>query len=104
MSRSLLIVVRFHEGRYHGQEDCFDGADGWPPSPGRLFQALIAGAARGARLPPADELALRWLERLDPPRPLTHKSPPSWSSTPARRRRSTSARVRRSSTRVPVSC
>ena len=68
MSRSLLIVVRFHEGRYHGQEDCFDGADGWPPSPGRLFQALIAGAARGARLPPADELALRWLERLDPPR------------------------------------
>ena len=68
MSRSLLIAVRFHEGRYHGQGDCFDGAEGWPPSPGRLFQALIAGAARGAGLPPEDELALKWLERLGPPR------------------------------------
>ena len=37
-------------------------------------------------------------------RPLTHKSPPYWSSTPARRRRSTSARVPKSSTCVPVSC
>ena len=37
-------------------------------------------------------------------RPLTHKSPPCSSSTPARRRRSTSARVPRSSTRAPVNC
>ena len=35
---------------------------------GGLFQALIAGAARGAGLPPEDELALKWLERLGPPR------------------------------------
>ena len=49
MPRSLLITIRFHEGRYHGQEDRFNGSDGWPPSPGRLFQALVAGAARGAR-------------------------------------------------------
>ena len=68
MPRSLLIAVRFHEGRYHGQEDRFNGADGWPPSPGRLFQALIAGAARGAKLPMEDGRALKWLERLDPPR------------------------------------
>ena len=68
MPGSLLIAIRFHEGRYHGQEDGFDGADGWPPSPGRLFQALVAGAARGARLPAGDERALTWLERLGPPR------------------------------------
>ena len=64
---SLLIAVRFHEGRYHGQEDGFNGGDGWPPSPARLFQALVAGAARGARLLADDERSLKWLERLDPP-------------------------------------
>ena len=68
MTASLLITVRFHEGRYFGQEDCFNGTDGWPPSPARLFQALVAGAARGAKLVPEDERALKWLERLDPPR------------------------------------
>ena len=40
----LLISVRFHEGRYHGSGE-------WPPSPARLFQALVAGAARGENLP-----------------------------------------------------
>ncbi len=68
MLRSLLIAVRFHEGRYHGQEDGFDGANGWPPSPGRLFQALVAAAADGAVIPVEDEGALRWFEGLDPPR------------------------------------
>ena len=68
MPRSLLIAVRFYEGRYYGHEDRFNGVDGWPPSPGRLFQALVAGAARGARLPAEDERALKWLERLEPPR------------------------------------
>ena len=68
MNRALRITVRFHEGRYHGHEDRFRGADGWPPSPGRLFQALVAAAARGAQLPDDDRRALRWLEHLDPPR------------------------------------
>ncbi|MDE2905137.1 MAG: type I-U CRISPR-associated protein Csb2 [Acidobacteriota bacterium] len=68
MPGSLLIAVRFLDGRYHGREDRFDGADGWPPSPGRLFQALVAGAARGANLHPDDGRALKWLECLDPPR------------------------------------
>ena len=68
MARSLLIAVRFHEGRYHGQADRFHGADGWPPSPSRVFQALVSGAARGATLPLEDRRALEWLERLDPPR------------------------------------
>ena len=68
MPQSLLIAVRFHEGRYHGQADRFDDEDGWPPSPGRLFQALVAGAARGATFLPEDRRALEWLEGLTPPR------------------------------------
>ena len=50
MSRALLLAVRFYEGRYHGHADRFRGAEGWPPSPDRLFQALVAAAARGAHL------------------------------------------------------
>ena len=67
MTSSLLMSVHFNEGRYYGQDDGFDGG-GWPPSPGRLFQALVAAAARGAHLSPEDEKALSWLEKLDPPR------------------------------------
>ncbi|MYF92426.1 MAG: type I-U CRISPR-associated protein Cas5/Cas6 [Gemmatimonadetes bacterium] len=76
MPRSLLIAVRFHEGRYHGVADGFDGAKGWPPSPARLFQALVASAARGSRLEADDQDALLWLERLPPPRvsaPAAHR-------------------------------
>ena len=68
MPQSLLIAVRFHDGRYHGRDDGFDGANGWPPSPGRLFQALVAASADGASIPIADESALQWLEALRPPR------------------------------------
>ena len=60
MERALLVAVSFHEGRYHG-------AGGWPPAPARLFQALMAGAARGATVPDAARDALEWLERLPPP-------------------------------------
>ena len=60
MERALLVAVRFHEGRYHG-------TGGWPPAPARLFQALMAGAARGARVPDAARNALEWLEGLPPP-------------------------------------
>ena len=60
MPHALLLTLRFHDGRYHGAED-------WPPSPARLFQALVAGVARGAALEPDDVEALKWLESLDPP-------------------------------------
>lgn len=59
MSR-LLISVRFYDGRYHGSGE-------WPPSPWRLFQALVASAARGESLPDRATEALRWLEGLGPP-------------------------------------
>ena len=68
MPQSLVVAVRFHDGRYHGRGDRFGGAERWPPSPGRLFQAMVAAAARGATLQKEDMAALTWLERLAPPR------------------------------------
>jgi CRISPR-associated protein Csb2 len=61
--RALLVSVRFVAGRYHGNHD-------WPPSPFRLFQALVAGAYSGrwTREPAAEkDEAFKWLERLDAP-------------------------------------
>lgn len=58
----LNLTVKFTTGRYHGQE--------FPPSPARLFQAMIAGSHRGGygliNTDARDE-ALMWLERLAPP-------------------------------------
>jgi CRISPR-associated protein Csb2 len=53
----LLISVRFHDGRYHGAGD-------WPPSPARLFQALVASASQGEILAKSDKDAFKWLESL----------------------------------------
>jgi CRISPR-associated protein Csb2 len=79
MSAYLSIGVRFATGRYHGDE--------WPPSPMRLFQALVAGAAAKAAtdgvLPEDVRRAFHWLERLPPPRirarPATESSRCVWS-------------------------
>lgn len=60
MSTFLVLTVRISDGRYHGVGD-------WPPSPARLFQALVAGTARGTNLTELDRSALRWLEALAPP-------------------------------------
>ena len=68
MSRLLLISTRFFEGMYHGSSDGFSGNEGWPPSPSRLFQALVAASAIGAKITPEDSAALKWFETLDPPR------------------------------------
>src|SRR3972149_5195026 len=65
MLRALLLSVRFHDGRYHGLDT--SGRPEWPPSPARLLQALVAGAANGGMLRQEDRDALAWLERLDPP-------------------------------------
>jgi CRISPR-associated protein Csb2 len=59
MKRALLITVRFHDGRYHGEPE-------WPPAPGRLFQALLAGAANTGEPSSAAREALIWLEGLAP--------------------------------------
>ncbi len=45
----LLLTVRFLDDRYHGLIDR-GGPPEWPPSPFRLFQALVAGVARRGEL------------------------------------------------------
>lgn len=60
MTGYLVIQVHLHEGRYHG-------AAPWPPSPSRLFQALVAGAGLSGPLDEHDRRALEWLESLDAP-------------------------------------
>ena len=73
----LLLTVHFFDDRYHGLLDR-GGTPEWPPSPFRLFQALVAGVARRGELvvgeddPSNRELteigkAVAWLQGLDPP-------------------------------------
>src|SRR5437762_10248282 len=45
----LLLTVRWLDGRYHGLLSR-DGPPEWPPSPFRLFQALVSGVARRGEL------------------------------------------------------
>ncbi|HQH70749.1 MAG TPA: type I-U CRISPR-associated protein Csb2 [bacterium] len=66
MIRYLLFSVRFLDDRYHGLTDNGESPE-WPPSPFRLYQALVAGNARGLTLSNPLRDALRWLETLDPP-------------------------------------
>jgi CRISPR-associated protein Csb2 len=59
----LHISVRFLAGQYHGEE--------WPPAPARLVQALIGAGRMGANREgwtAKEEEALRWLEKLEPPK------------------------------------
>ena len=60
MPRALVLSVHLHDGRYYGRPE-------WPPSPARLFQALVAGAAKGNALSADDQNALAWLEAVRPP-------------------------------------
>ena len=55
----LRITVEWPQGRYHGAE--------WPPSPWRLYQAMLAGLAMARRRDSALEAALRHLEELPAP-------------------------------------
>ena len=63
----LCISARFLASAYHGRMD--RGEPEWPPSPLRLFQALVSAAADGGgcALPDGAGGALRWLERRLPP-------------------------------------
>ena len=73
----LNLMVTFATSRYHGRisEDELE----FPPSPSRLFQALIAGSHCGAYgMVHSDkrDRALRWLELLEPPVIETPACPP----------------------------
>jgi CRISPR-associated protein Csb2 len=76
----LLLTVRFLDNRYHGLLDR-GGPVEWPPSPFRLFQALVAGVARRGELVVGEDVpsnntftpigqALDWLQKH------TRKHPP----------------------------
>ena len=56
---TLRITVEWPHGRYHGAE--------WPPSPWRLYQAMVAGLGVERRREPELEAALRHLEELAAP-------------------------------------
>lgn len=63
VAHAFLIEVRLLTDRYHGSRD-------WPPSPFRLFQALVAGAYGGrwkSESLASKNAAFQWLERLDAP-------------------------------------
>lgn len=65
----LIITVKFLCGHYHGRSREKTLED-FPPSPLRLFQALIAVSHRGAYGRQNTEVrnkALRWLEKLNAP-------------------------------------
>lgn len=65
MAESLFISATFLDPQFHGRTD--GGAAEWPPSPLRLFQALIA--ANADEIFEASDLseALIWLEQQQPP-------------------------------------
>ena len=66
MSRFFCISVTPLDPLFHGRAD--RNQPEWPPSPMRLFQALVNGSCVGARrLDEVTSEAFRWLERREPP-------------------------------------
>jgi CRISPR-associated protein Csb2 len=60
MARYFALHIHLYESRYHGSDE-------WPPSPSRVFQALVAGSAQGGRVPEGASQAIEFLEKLAPP-------------------------------------
>jgi CRISPR-associated protein Csb2 len=73
-THALLLSARLLDGCYYGVGD-------WPPSPFRLFQALVSAAHTGRRATEAEIQALRWLENLDAPIIATPKARQSKTTT-----------------------
>lgn len=71
----LLLTVCWLDDRYHGLLSR-EGPPEWPPSPYRLFQALVAGVARRGELDSALGQSLAWLQTLDPPIIIAPRSRP----------------------------
>lgn len=61
----LCITVHLLDDRYHGLLGR-DGPPEWPPSPFRLFQALVAGVARRGELDGDIGKSLEWLHSKSP--------------------------------------
>jgi CRISPR-associated protein Csb2 len=71
----LCITVRWLDDRYHGLL-ARDGPPEWPPSPFRLFQALLSGVARRGELGSRAGKSLDWLQSLEPPIIIAPRSRP----------------------------
>jgi CRISPR-associated protein Csb2 len=68
MTRFFCVSVTFLDRLFHGRMDAKTSE--WPPSPMRLFQALLAGSRTGCRSCEWSEAkiaAFRWLERRGAP-------------------------------------
>lgn len=66
MPTHLCLSITFLDPRFHGRRD--GGEPEWPPSPLRLFQAIVAAAAAPTgRIENDLASAFRWFERLPPP-------------------------------------
>ncbi len=74
----LVITIRFLGDRYHGRTE--NGREPeWPPSPLRLYQAIVAGVAprwHDLSLPDPEFRALQWLQSLEPPQIIAPKGEP----------------------------
>ncbi len=76
----LAVSVELLHGTFRGDPD---GAANtgrlirgeWPPSPARLFAALVAADGTGERCRVTDGTELEWLERLPPPDIHAHTEP-----------------------------
>ncbi|MGD1277505.1 MAG: type I-U CRISPR-associated protein Csb2 [Tepidisphaeraceae bacterium] len=64
MPAFLCISLTFHDGRFHGRRD--GGESEWPPSPLRVFQAVVAACAARSCLDQSTS-ALRWFEQKSKP-------------------------------------
>jgi CRISPR-associated protein Csb2 len=80
MSKYLCLTVRFLHPYYHGRAD--NNKPEWPPSPLRLFQALVCAAAARTRETGLPETAIGlflWLERQSAPLLVVPKGAPASS-------------------------
>jgi len=86
MASYLGLSIRFLDPAFHGRGD--GGAPEWPPSPLRVFQALVAAAGARAKLSApigTAAAALAWLERLPAPvvvAPSSHLGLPVRTAVP----------------------
>ena len=81
MVNHLSISVTFLDPLFHGKGD---HEPEWPPSPMRLFQALLAGSRTGWRersWSDAKADAFRWLERRAPPQIVAPEARPAAAYT-----------------------
>ena len=79
--RYLKLTITFLNGTYHGCSD--QGQPEWPPSPMRVFQALVGTTSQrfGDPLPDNAASALDWLATLPPP---LIETPPHRTAMPIR--------------------